>query len=345
MATRLGCNLQQWRGGILDGVIASKAAVLKPIDTFDRSNIRTYVDTVRGWVFPRVYVDDIPINTASNMAQLVADRVSRQLDPIKDLVDATFFLNESQETFPEQVKWLNEATVIYEGIMHSRGYEVIIGSFGVGNPANPGDIALMADAIRGCFAIDYHGYGAPRIWDPNPRDYVLRYRDMRAILEAQKDSTLLRPWVIGEVGIDGELINQSYKGWKTYVSAQEYLNELQWFDAEMAKDTYVIGACIFGLGMEAIWNDYDIEGQTQISSWLGSQGNPVKEYPMSLADQFPQQYKDWVAAGGIESNFADHLVGIGVLPPSLKALVNLANNMNAKAQQIKNVATALGGSP
>lgn len=66
---------------------------------------------------------------------------------------------------------------------------------------------------------------------------------------------------------------------------------------------------------------------------------------MSLANDYPQQYKEWVDAGGIESNFRDHLVGIGMLPPSFAAVLNLAGNMQAKAQEMRNAASALQVGP
>jgi hypothetical protein len=56
---------------------------------------------------------------------------------------------------------------------------------------------------------------------------------------------------------------------------------------------------------------------------------------MGLAAQFPELYKLWVAAGGIEDNFRKHLLGIGSLPPTADDLKFLADQAQASLDQLK----------
>jgi hypothetical protein len=56
---------------------------------------------------------------------------------------------------------------------------------------------------------------------------------------------------------------------------------------------------------------------------------------MPLAEQFPQQYAEWVAAGGVENNLRKHLLGIGLLAPSAADLRFLADEAGASLKQLQ----------
>ena len=65
-----------------------------------------------------------------------------------------------------------------------------------------------------------------------------------------------------------------------------------------------------------------------------------------LSGQFPDLYKQWVAAGGDpEGDFRRHLLGIGVLPPTRDAFVSLCEYGKSVFQQAQNVGIQLSQPP
>jgi hypothetical protein len=63
---------------------------------------------------------------------------------------------------------------------------------------------------------------------------------------------------------------------------------------------------------------------------------PIPSIPSgTLAEQYPQLWADWVAAGGAENNFRKHLLGIGVITPSKDDLHFLAQEAGASIAQIQ----------
>jgi len=54
----------------------------------------------------------------------------------------------------------------------------------------------------------------------------------------------------------------------------------------------------------------------------------------NLSQQYPVQYAEWVAAGGIEANFRLHLLGIGAIPATAKDVLDLARTALAQAKGV-----------
>ena len=61
---------------------------------------------------------------------------------------------------------------------------------------------------------------------------------------------------------------------------------------------------------------------------------------MTLAEQYPNEYQAWVAAGGIENNFRKHLLGIGSIKPTPDDLKMLARECRASVDQLVNALNA-----
>lgn len=62
---------------------------------------------------------------------------------------------------------------------------------------------------------------------------------------------------------------------------------------------------------------------------------------MELEDQFPEIYKEWVGAGAIRNNFRTHLLALGVLPATKDDVRLLADELQAKINQLRNVVNTL----
>ena len=137
-------------------------------------------------------------------------------------------------------------------IMDQNGFRVVVGSFSVGNPElsywNQFVTALeAARQYNGALAL--HEYAWPTMkhqW----RWYLLRHRKVygghrphgwAGLPDHLKDLPLL----ITECGLDG-LIEEGHepRGWQVLYGNDpgEYLRQLSWYDRELLKDPYVIGA-------------------------------------------------------------------------------------------------------
>jgi len=129
------------------------------------------------------------------------------------------------------------------------------------------------DGLRHCDLLSLHEYSAPTM--DNIAPYLcLRYRAVRNLLPADAR----KPIVITETGIDGGPIGQAQQGWKKFTTEAGYLATLQWYDGEIQKDNYLLGATIFAAGP---WPDsgpgvgsFSIVGLNQIRDYIAQGGDP-----------------------------------------------------------------------
>ena len=175
-------------------------------------------------------------------------------------------------------------------LLAEAGVASCIGNFGTGQPAlelwpafYP---ALQAAKTYGGY-LALHEYSAPYLWfgsgvnqlnaEANEGDegwLSLRYRKVyRSYLQP---ADLAIPLVITEAGVDGLVGNRpgpgDARGWREFVAFWRsqgavgntdfgfYMEQLAWYDAELQKDDYVIGAAIFALAGPAGWQSYEIGG-------------------------------------------------------------------------------------
>jgi len=178
-------------------------------------------------------------------------------------------------------------------LLAEAGVASCIGNFGAGQP--PLELwpafypALQAAQAHGGY-LALHEYSAPYIWfgsgvnqlqpEANEGDegwLTLRYR--KVYRNYLQPAGLAIPLVITETGVDGLVGNRpgpgDARGWHDFASwwrAQGdvkntdfgfYMEQLAWYDAELQKDDYVIGAAIFALAGPQGWPSYEIGG-----SWL-----------------------------------------------------------------------------
>lgn len=175
-------------------------------------------------------------------------------------------------------------------LLAEAGIASCIGNFGTGQPALelwPAFYPALqaARAYGGYLAL--HEYAAPYLWfgsgvnqnipaaDEGDEGWLtLRYRKVyRTYLQP---AGLAIPLIITETGVDGLVGNRpgpgSARGWQDFASFWRsegavgntdfgfYMEQLAWYDAELQKDDYVIGAAIFALAGPAGWQSYEIGG-------------------------------------------------------------------------------------
>jgi len=178
-------------------------------------------------------------------------------------------------------------------LLAEAGVRSCVGNFGAGQP--PLELwpafypALDAAKQHGGY-LALHEYSAPYLWfaagtnqlnpEANEADegwLTLRYR--KVYRQYLQPAGLDIPLVITEAGIDGLVGNRpgpaDARGWQDFgpfwqqegaVSTTVfgfYMEQLAWYDAELQKDDYVIGAAIFALAGPTGWPSYEIGG-----AWL-----------------------------------------------------------------------------
>lgn len=123
--------------------------------------------------------------------------------------------------------------------------------FSAGNPYTLElwrDILWEAPAQTHC-PINLHAYSQPTM--QSAADWLtLRHRKVWDLLPQQARTGI----IISECGIDGGIWTHGLPeprlrvGWQGYCSEAEYLAQLRWFDSELQKDDYIVGATIFNAG-------------------------------------------------------------------------------------------------
>jgi hypothetical protein len=169
-------------------------------------------------------------------------------------------------------------------IMDRSGFRVVVGSFSVGNPelGHWGDYLPALEAAlqyRGALAL--HQYAWPKLAHEGPW-YLLRHRKVY-------DGELEHGWaglpwhlkalplLITECGLDGLIeLGHPPRGWKVLHRDEpdHYLKQLAWFDAELQKDPYVVGAAIYCCSVaDWTWSSYDI--WPDLANALTQQAAPI----------------------------------------------------------------------
>lgn len=140
-------------------------------------------------------------------------------------------------------------------IMSGHGFRIVVGSFGVGNPPQ---LAWWRDFLpaleaarqfRGALAL--HEYAWPSLDHESPW-YLLRHRKVYKGEPDQNWSGFPAhlagiPLLITECGLDALIVQPKPQGWRALHGheAGRYLQQLAWYDVELVKDPYVLGAAIY----------------------------------------------------------------------------------------------------
>jgi len=150
------------------------------------------------------------------------------------------------------MEWFSKFEIKRMKLLESIGRKACIGNFAVGNP----EIELweyFADALNYASSnghyLALHEYGNPSM-KYDSEWLSLRHR------KVYEQYGLTLPLVITETGIDTSSREQD-GGWKSVTTSEDYINQLKWYDSELQKDDYVIGAAIFHYGFFG-WDSFEI---------------------------------------------------------------------------------------
>ncbi|MDD1654133.1 MAG: carbohydrate binding domain-containing protein [Methanomicrobiales archaeon] len=197
-------------------------------------------------------------------------------------------------------------------ILAANGRKAAIGSFSVGTP----QIVTSSGARDGSYwrayypAIDaaqansgvlaLHEYSAPSMRDmfetASGEGWTTgRYRKVYSWFLKPDGREI--PLIITECGIDGGVIGQGQKGWKSYTGAEGYLDQLKWYDSLLLQDSYVMGATIFSLEIPN-WQDFDIAPlMPQLTAYVKTGGTTPPPVTTNNAQFITQQVPDTMTAG------------------------------------------------
>ena len=168
-------------------------------------------------------------------------------------------------------QWINQFWTNLTPQILSYGIKPCIGSIAV---ANVGDLSLFSyfvPALRQAKtnggAWSYHAYTlqyttdlATEIWTS------LKHRQFNNYFAANFSDLADMTMILTEGGVDF-VGDPSTSGWQARGSAANYERWLNWFDYQMAQDSYVLGCTLFENGDPGGWSSFDLE---PIATWFGN---------------------------------------------------------------------------
>jgi len=174
----------------------------------------------------------------------------------------------------ESAAWYGRFWAALARLIADAGFRPCVGSIPVGNPPGPPDeiaakFAAFVPALQAAKeangAWSYHSYSLAYTTDPAEEAWTsLRYRMLHAVLEEGFADLVGLPLILTEAGIDkgGDREND---GWQARGDAGRFRAWLEWYDRELAKDPYVLGATLFQSGDPVGWPSFEVE---PVLGWL-----------------------------------------------------------------------------
>ncbi|MDW8103677.1 MAG: dockerin type I domain-containing protein [Armatimonadota bacterium] len=274
-------------------IIAAKPRVIKVLDPQSAAGMREAMRDYKarhpkGLVVMRVWertpgvryrLQDDPVQSADDFWNRVLRPAVQALSPAdRRLVDFLEGPNECENTpcweSVEEARWFGRFWERLAERIAQAGFRPCVGSIPVGNP--PGSIAeirakleaflpALRAAKRWNGAWSYHAYSIEYTRDVGVEYWFsLRYRIFYEYLRERHPDLANLPMILTEAGIDRGG-NPNLDGWRARGDAAKFQRWLLWYDTELQKDPYIIGATLFQIGDPSGWWSFDVE---PIAQWL-----------------------------------------------------------------------------
>lgn len=314
MPTKLGAHVLRAAAG-LGGYIQGGPAVVKFVGDWGTARDVPAGVLVLGRKHQADY--DAQHQKASGMTPLEAAQrfIQDQLPTYQSNPHIKYWEGHNEPVWNDEegMGWYAQFEVERMRLMADQGLRCVIGNFATGSPHLalwPAFLPALRVARQYQAILGLHEYSCPWMWwmtgkyqlDPNEDQgdegwTTLRYRKVyRQHLVPNGVGDV--PLVITECGID-PLVNPKPPGapsgtWKQLGGfwaehdnepdkADYYFRQLVWYDKELQKDDYVIGATIFTWGsFGPPWSDFDVAGTDVATKLIAyTQAHPAKpfEYP------------------------------------------------------------------
>ncbi|MCX6033134.1 MAG: N-acetylmuramidase domain-containing protein [Chloroflexi bacterium] len=180
--------------------------------------------------------------------------------------------NEIAQTDPAQIAKLADFSIEYIRLLANGNMRAAIGGFSVGRPEAPRNdrmaawgafLPAMREGMRHDAVLLLHAYGRPHIFgDPqthdSPPEWFLQRYEYVVRPDLPPDVRDM-PYVYGEYGCD---MRGGSGGWKTGYKEDyaAYAKDLHKAAELLAQQPNCLGACVYTLGSDGGWGDFDIAG-------------------------------------------------------------------------------------
>jgi len=271
---------------------------------------RPIVDRWQTRIISRTYFGDQSLSISRVPA--VADAICRDADRLRPLGCTTVMgFNETSQTTEAELTALAAFEAPLIGILKSRGYDYAAGSFSVTWP-KLGHLYAYREVLGLTRYVKKHEYDAPsmrsHIGVAGYDDRVLQYRQLYPEMRRLGFTGQL---IIGECGIDGGVLDGQLRGFRAFDT--DYFADLAWYAGELAKDDYVAGAVVFGVGMNGDWESFDVVG-SPVAARLDA-----ATFPSEVVMPIAQPIRVWRrATGAIETMDLEEYLR-GVVPAEMPA--------------------------
>lgn len=212
---------------------------------------------------PRVNVEGPDLdNDLKKSAQDVMDSLLPRWEPHQGYVDYWEIINEQDPVGPEGHRRLAVFMMHCMEIAEREGYKLALFSYSLGVPEWAEMQAItesgaFGQAKAGGHALSLHEYAYPinrwygeplpgRPSYPDRGPLACRYRWLYEDFLIPRDEVI--PLFLTEVNIAKEM---------PLVTAQEWITQMAWYDTQLRKDYYVVGAHLFTLGSAGSWDEFD----------------------------------------------------------------------------------------
>lgn len=244
----------------------------------------------------RYTIDQDPVERAEyHWNEIYWKRMKALPEADRKLIDYVESTNEMGECptweDDDSTRWFTRFQIRFTELAAKEGYRHVLANIPVGNPGGPDDgrhrIRIFAPALRHAMqhggAWSYHAYTIQYTTDPEIEQwYSLRYRKFYEAFTGEWADLKKMPMIITEAGVDDHG-NADKDGWLARGSAEKFQNWLRWFDSELKKDDYVIGATLFQNGAGAAWGGWASFELETIADWLVNYWNVETAKPKPAA--------------------------------------------------------------
>ena len=185
----------------------------------------------------------------------------------------------------QSAQWFSTFWQTLAPLIATNGFKPCVGSIAVGNP--PGNaaqvqnlISIMMPALRLAKSLggawSYHAYTINDTTDPAVEIfYSLRYRQFYALFTGPNADLADMPLILTEGGVD-QTGSPATSGWQARGTAADYERWLNWFNSQLAQDSYVMGCTLFEIGNPGGWPSFDLE---PIGGWMRDFLTPPTQAP------------------------------------------------------------------
>lgn len=372
MGSKLGIHIQDVvdMAALVDFCNRARPCVIKTMDRrIDELLARL---TYRPVVIGRKYFDGQPLTDPRGIAKSIANDKLGQLCQ-QGIIDAMEGYNEISPHEGGQSRYLDWQL---ELVGFLTGYEIpyVADSWSVGQPDQLDSKKRMTyfddprthELMRKAAFEGLHEYCAPTMWEPRAFDpqytdknsyittgwYTLRYRKAYSQLRDFMRPEEIPPFLITECGIDSGARRWPVSvqgGYKSFCSIQDYITQLAWYDSQLQKDSYIVGATpfLFGTKDQTNWRSFDMwEHREQYRQYLETQNSQMGNYeshyvllPQGVAWEYYTALKLYIEtfrvtmgqshddAARVHGNLGHHVTFINPLPGVVDQVRQLTPSM------------------